>query len=128
MSTCGLSTAITSPLEHSVDDYLRVLANERGVSEHTLRAYRRELQGFAAWVGGRCGTGAERRRASSTRTFAPIWARFMSAGFQRLQRRGRWRRFAAGSNGWRGRAHRTERGLAGFDSAAAQAFAARSFD
>jgi integrase/recombinase XerC len=30
--------------------YLRVLANERGASTHTLRAYQRELEGFAAWL------------------------------------------------------------------------------
>ncbi len=33
-----------------VADFLRVLANERGASAHTLRAYRRELEGFAAWI------------------------------------------------------------------------------
>ena len=33
-----------------VDGYLRVLANERGSSGHTLRAYRRELIGFAAYL------------------------------------------------------------------------------
>ena len=33
-----------------VDEYLRVLANERGASAHTLRAYRRELEGFATWM------------------------------------------------------------------------------
>jgi len=32
-----------------VDEYLRVLANERGASKHTLRAYQRELHGFAAF-------------------------------------------------------------------------------
>ncbi len=37
-------------LDGLVDDYLRVLANERGASAHTLRAYQRELHGFAAWV------------------------------------------------------------------------------
>lgn len=31
-----------------VDEYLRMLANERGSSAHTLRAYRRELIGFAS--------------------------------------------------------------------------------
>ena len=31
--------------------YLRVLANERGASAHTLRAYQRELHGFAACIG-----------------------------------------------------------------------------
>jgi len=33
-----------------VDAYLRVLANERGASAHTLRAYQRELREFAAWL------------------------------------------------------------------------------
>ncbi len=40
----------TSPLDALVADYLRVLTNERGASTHTLRAYQRELSGFAAWV------------------------------------------------------------------------------
>jgi integrase/recombinase XerC len=35
------------PLAGLVDEYLRVLQNERGSSAHTLRAYRRELIGFA---------------------------------------------------------------------------------
>src|SRR5512146_565478 len=35
------------PLAGLVDEYLRVLANERGSSAHTLRAYRRELMNFA---------------------------------------------------------------------------------
>jgi integrase/recombinase XerC len=38
------------PLAGLVDEYLRVLQNERGSSEHTLRAYRRELMGFAVYV------------------------------------------------------------------------------
>lgn len=33
-----------------VAEYLRVLGNERGASAHTLRAYRRELEAFAAWM------------------------------------------------------------------------------
>lgn len=40
-----------------VDAYLRVLAGERGASEHTLRAYRRELHAFAAWIAKRLGDG-----------------------------------------------------------------------
>ena len=39
------------PLLALVDEYLGVLANERGASEHTLRAYRRELADFAAYMG-----------------------------------------------------------------------------
>ncbi|MGD0786724.1 MAG: tyrosine-type recombinase/integrase [Terracidiphilus sp.] len=38
-----------------VADYLRVLANERGASAHTLRAYERELRSFAGFVAGRYG-------------------------------------------------------------------------
>jgi integrase/recombinase XerC len=37
-------------LEALVDEYLRVLLNERGASAHTLRAYQRELHGFAAYI------------------------------------------------------------------------------
>lgn len=33
-----------------VSDYLHVLANERGASTHTLRAYERELFGFATYI------------------------------------------------------------------------------
>ena len=45
--------ASSPPLEGLVDEYLRVLANERGSSAHTLRAYRRELINFAAHMGSR---------------------------------------------------------------------------
>ncbi|HUA91789.1 MAG TPA: tyrosine recombinase [Terracidiphilus sp.] len=48
-----MSTATAPPttaLGELVVDYLRMLANERGASAHTLRAYQRELQGFAAWL------------------------------------------------------------------------------
>jgi integrase/recombinase XerC len=38
------------PLAGLVDEYLRMLQNERGSSEHTLRAYRRELMDFAVFV------------------------------------------------------------------------------
>jgi integrase/recombinase XerC len=40
-----------APLAGLVDEYLRMLANERGSSEHTLRAYRRELMNFAVHLG-----------------------------------------------------------------------------
>ena len=53
-----MSATATPPIAISVDAlvqaYLQVLANERGASAHTLRAYHRELHGFAAWLGG-CG-------------------------------------------------------------------------
>ncbi|WP_348261811.1 tyrosine-type recombinase/integrase [Telmatobacter sp. DSM 110680] len=38
------------PLAGLVDEYLRMLQNERGSSEHTLRAYRRELMDFAVYL------------------------------------------------------------------------------
>jgi integrase/recombinase XerC len=34
-----------------VEAFLRVMANERGSSTHTLRAYQRELHDFASWIG-----------------------------------------------------------------------------
>ncbi|HEY1254489.1 MAG TPA: tyrosine-type recombinase/integrase [Terracidiphilus sp.] len=49
----------STSLDSLVADYLRVLANERGSSPHTLRAYQRELHGFTAFIseqtGGRQG-------------------------------------------------------------------------
>jgi integrase/recombinase XerC len=42
--------AIAPSAAELAEEYLRVLANERGASEHTLRAYRRELHQFAAWI------------------------------------------------------------------------------
>lgn len=38
------------PLAGLADEYLRMLANERGSSQHTLRAYRRELFDFALYM------------------------------------------------------------------------------
>lgn len=42
--------AAEAALAPLVDEYLRVLANERGSSAHTLRAYQRELQQFAMYM------------------------------------------------------------------------------
>jgi integrase/recombinase XerC len=39
-----------SSLKAMVSDYLSMMANERGASQHTLRAYERELHGFIAWI------------------------------------------------------------------------------
>ena len=44
------SSAIDSSAAALVDAYLHVLSAERGSSLHTLRAYRRELHGFATWL------------------------------------------------------------------------------
>ena len=41
---------VAASLDSLVADYLRVLANERGASAHTLRAYDRELHGFTAFI------------------------------------------------------------------------------
>jgi integrase/recombinase XerC len=43
--------AIANKLDALVGEYLRVLSNERNSSEHTLRAYDRELHAFAAYIG-----------------------------------------------------------------------------
>jgi integrase/recombinase XerC len=45
-----MSIVAALSLDDLVAEYLRMLANERGSSAHTLRAYERELQGFAAYV------------------------------------------------------------------------------
>ncbi len=45
--------AVASSTAALVEAYLHILANERGASTHTLRAYQRELRGFAAWLAGR---------------------------------------------------------------------------
>jgi integrase/recombinase XerC len=49
----GAARAVEPALGRFVSQYLAVLANERGASAHTLRAYRRELEGFAAWMAAR---------------------------------------------------------------------------
>lgn len=48
MSTA--TPAVEPVLAGLVTEYLAVLAHERGASAHTLRAYRRELENFAAWI------------------------------------------------------------------------------
>jgi integrase/recombinase XerC len=51
----SLPEQAATSLDSLVADYLRVLANERGASAHTLRAYDRELYGFTAWIAERYG-------------------------------------------------------------------------
>jgi integrase/recombinase XerC len=48
MSEAHETVVVENSLAALVEQYLRVLANERGSSAHTLRAYRRELHQFAA--------------------------------------------------------------------------------
>ena len=47
------SPPMAATVDALVDAYLQVLANERRASAHTLRAYLRELRGFAAWLADR---------------------------------------------------------------------------
>ena len=37
-------------LERAVDAYLRHISIERGLSDHTVAAYRRDLAGYVAWL------------------------------------------------------------------------------
>ena len=53
--TASPAPVLSPSLDILVADFLRVLANERGASAHTLRAYHRELNGFAAWAAERFG-------------------------------------------------------------------------
>ena len=46
----GTDAATAPQLEQLVSEYLRVLANERAASAHTLRAYKRELASFASYI------------------------------------------------------------------------------
>jgi len=48
--TATAASPVAAAVGALVDAYLKVLANERGASAHTLRAYDRELHGFAAWL------------------------------------------------------------------------------
>jgi integrase/recombinase XerC len=47
-----MDQAVASNAAELAQEYLRMLENERCASEHTLRAYRRELENFTAWVSG----------------------------------------------------------------------------
>lgn len=44
-----------SPLDQLVLEFIRMLANERGASRHTIRAYERELLSFSHWLNQRNG-------------------------------------------------------------------------
>ncbi len=63
MSAQGKSVAEKQPvraavLDARVDEYLAVMSTERGSSEHTLRAYARELKNFSGYVAAQLGTDA----------------------------------------------------------------------
>ena len=57
--SAAAATPISPALAALAEDYLRMLANERGASAHTLRAYERELHNFTAWVVERRGADVE---------------------------------------------------------------------
>ena len=109
MSATATPASRPAQLDALVAGYLQVLANERGASAHTLRAYRRELHGFAAWLPASRASAptqyARQTARSSTQTFAPIWARSTIADSRRPRRRARWQPFAVGSSGWRATGH-----------------------
>jgi integrase/recombinase XerC len=69
--SAGAAPRSAPGIEVLVGDYLRVLANERGASSHTLRAYRRELEEFAAWIvrrtAGRAHSGGSGAESSTPR-------------------------------------------------------------
>ena len=50
----GATAEAGAALNELVSGYLHMLANERGSSAHTLRAYQRELHSFAAWAAENC--------------------------------------------------------------------------
>jgi integrase/recombinase XerC len=52
--SAAAEAAAESSLDSLVTGFLHMLANERGASAHTLRAYERELRGFAAWATENC--------------------------------------------------------------------------
>lgn len=54
-ATSEVQAKPSSKLAVLVAEYLSVLANERNASAHTLRAYTRELNGFAAYLNEQCG-------------------------------------------------------------------------
>ena len=83
-----------------VADYLGVLANERGVSAHTLRAYSRELHGFAAWVAEQYGSDQTLERIEHTHIRAFLGTLY-DRGLQSLCRPGAGGHSRAGSSGWR---------------------------
>ncbi|MFJ4045600.1 site-specific tyrosine recombinase XerD [Microbacterium sp. NPDC089987] len=58
-------------LDRALDAYLRHVTIERGLSEHTVAAYRRDLSGYAAWLGEQ---GIETTDAIDPRTVAAFIA------------------------------------------------------
>jgi integrase/recombinase XerD len=59
-------------LERAVDAYLRHISIERGLSEHTVAAYRRDLSGYISWL-------AERDIRDSTEVTSALVSEFAAA-------------------------------------------------
>lgn len=62
----GSAASAETALSQLVRTYLRVLTAERGSSPHTLRAYHRELGGFASWIQQTLGTECPPERIEHT--------------------------------------------------------------
>lgn len=54
----GRAVAEAPEIVRLVDEYMSVMTAERAASEHTVRAYRRELASFAEFIAERCGSAA----------------------------------------------------------------------
>jgi integrase/recombinase XerC len=65
MSTTG-APVVSLSLTALTHDYLRTLSSERGASEHTLRAYQRELHNFVAWITAHLGTETQPEKIDHT--------------------------------------------------------------
>lgn len=71
-------------LDHATETYLRHTAIERGLSQHTVGAYRRDLAAFAAWIAEQPvvdSDGADRAGGSAVLTDVARLARADVAGF-----------------------------------------------
>jgi integrase/recombinase XerD len=72
------------PLDRAIETYLRHVAIERGLSDHTLSAYRRDLTTFADWIATQpevSSSGADRAGGASVLTDVGRLARADLAGF-----------------------------------------------
>ena len=95
--------------------FLAVLRGERGASEHTVRAYAREVRNFVGYLEETLGKDVAIGGGGGASAYSRLtWRCCMRRGIDaRRVRRGRWRRCGAGSSGWR------RRGKVGQESCAA---------
>jgi site-specific recombinase XerD len=96
------STQDDNPLRVLAERFLAMLRDERGAGEHTLRAYSREVRGFAAFLAERLGEDAAIASVEHTDIRAYMGVLY-DKGLGRRAWRGRWRRCGAGLSGWRRR-------------------------